>query len=93
MPKRAQTIIIVVFFLSREVLQMKFKFAVIFVIVVHLTSCVISFILGIAKDDTVEGIMREAYEEQEMLYRCKFIPFHRLIVRVFMFFTKNRENL
>jgi len=52
-----------------HVLKMKFQFAVCYVVVVHLLSTMISFLIRVAKDDTVEGMMREAYEEQEMLYR------------------------
>jgi len=52
-----------------HVLQMKFKFAVFFVVAVHLMSTMMSFLIRLAKDETVEGIMREAYEEQEMIYR------------------------
>ena len=55
--------------LSRLVMQMKFKFAVIYVVVVHLLSVMISFFIRITKDDAMRGMMRETYEEQEMLYR------------------------
>ena len=48
---------------------MKFRLAVFYVVIVHLLAAMLSFILSQSKNDTKEGIMREAYEEQEMLYR------------------------
>jgi len=52
-----------------HVMEFKFKFAVAYVALISLISAFLSFVIRISKDDSQEGIMREAYEEQEMLYR------------------------
>jgi len=54
---------------SWHVMQMKFRFAVFYVLVVHIVAAMASFLIRIANNDTAEGIKREAYEEQELLYR------------------------